>query len=107
MAKILKDLSVRGLVKAQKGANGGYKLSIQPEDISFKEVIEAIEGPIEINECVPDASLCSRVMDCEMYNVWNKAYKAFAEVLEKTKMSDLSETRNDHLEPFATAKQHP
>ncbi|MDH4128243.1 MAG: Rrf2 family transcriptional regulator [Spirochaetota bacterium] len=94
MAKILKDLSVRGLVKAQKGANGGYKLSVPSNEISFKDVVEAIEGPIEINECVPDANFCTRVGSCEMYFVWNKAYKAVADVLEKTKISDLTELEN-------------
>lgn len=89
MAKILKDLSVHGLVKAQKGANGGYKLSKTPDKISFKDVVEAIEGPIELNECVPNASLCTRVGSCEMYTVWNKAYQAVAKVLDETKMSDL------------------
>ncbi len=101
MAKILKDLSVRGIVKAQKGANGGYKLSLLPEEISFKDVIEAIEGPIEINECVPDASLCTRVGTCEMYYIWNKAYKAVAEVLEETKMSDIMSKFPDSLNSFS------
>ncbi len=100
MAKILKDLSVRGLVKAQKGANGGYKLALSPRDISFKDVIEAIEGSIEINECVPNASLCTRVDSCEMYGVWTKAYQAVADVLEQTKLSDLAEVENAHLETF-------
>ena len=98
MAKILKELSTRGLVKAQKGANGGYKLSISPENISFKDIIEAIEGPIEINECVPDASFCTRVGMCEMYFVWNKAYQAVAKVLEQAKLSDLPEVGDQPVE---------
>jgi Rrf2 family protein len=89
MAKILKDLSIRGLVKAQKGANGGYKLYTPPEEISFKDVIEAIEGPLGINDCIPDAGICTRIESCEMYDVWHKAYKAMASVLEKAKISDM------------------
>ncbi len=90
MAKILKDLSIRGLVKAHKGANGGYKLCISPEEISFKDVIEAIEGPLGINECVPDAGVCTRIGSCEMYDVWDKVYKAMSTVLEQTKIGDMA-----------------
>lgn len=91
MAKILKELSLRGIVKAQKGANGGYRLSLTPDKISFKDVIEAVEGPIEINECVPDASLCTQIGSCDMSYVWTKVYKAVANVLEEAKISDFTE----------------
>ncbi len=90
MAKILKELSIRGFVKGQKGAHGGYRLCASPEQISFKDVIEAIDGPIEINECIPNSTLCARNGSCEMYHIWNQAYKAMSDIFEQTKISDLN-----------------
>lgn len=55
MAKILQTLSREGLIVSENGPKGGYALSRLPKDISVAEVIEVIEGPIGIADCVQDA----------------------------------------------------
>jgi len=49
LEKIIRDLTRCGLIKSKRGACGGYTLARPPEQISFYDVIEAIEGPIAIN----------------------------------------------------------
>jgi len=46
LENILLDLKHAGLVQSQRGAEGGYWLSLSPEEISLAEVIRAVEGPI-------------------------------------------------------------
>lgn len=46
LENILLDLKHAGLVQSQRGADGGYWLSLPPEEISLAEVIRAVEGPI-------------------------------------------------------------
>ena len=46
LENILLDLKHAGLVQSQRGAEGGYWLSLPPEDISLADVIRAVEGPI-------------------------------------------------------------
>ena len=46
LENILLDLKHAGLVQSQRGAEGGYWLSLAPEEISLAEVIRAVEGPI-------------------------------------------------------------
>ena len=48
LEKIIQDLVRCGLIKSQRGACGGYTLARSPEQISFYDVIEAIEGPIAV-----------------------------------------------------------
>ena len=62
--KILRKLSLAGVVKAMRGATGGYYLLRDPEDLTVKEVIETIDGPIEISKCLAE--------DCECLNNPNK-----------------------------------
>lgn len=50
--KILRELSEAGLVCSYKGVKGGYALSREPEKISMKDVIEAVDGPITIGRCL-------------------------------------------------------
>src|SRR5438067_339135 len=46
LENILLDLKHAGLVQSQRGAEGGYWLSLSPKEISLAEVIRAVEGPI-------------------------------------------------------------
>jgi len=48
LEKIIQDLMRCGLVKSKRNACGGYTLARSPEQISFYDVIEAIEGPIAV-----------------------------------------------------------
>jgi Rrf2 family protein len=44
LKKIIQDLIRCGLIKSKRGASGGYSLARSPEQISFSDVITAIEG---------------------------------------------------------------
>jgi Rrf2 family protein len=48
LAKIIRDLLRCGLIKSKRGACGGYTLARSPKQISFYDVIEAIEGPTSV-----------------------------------------------------------
>ena len=47
--KILRKLTQSGIVKAQKGAAGGYFLAKAPGEISLGSIIESIDGPFQLN----------------------------------------------------------
>lgn len=71
LAKIVSQLSVAGLLQTSRGARGGVSLARPPEQISLLEVVEAIDGPILLNDCVADnGSSCNFGEDCPMRPVW-------------------------------------
>ncbi|RKX17512.1 MAG: Rrf2 family transcriptional regulator, partial [Candidatus Zixiibacteriota bacterium] len=49
LAKILKDLTMSGILVSYQGVKGGYRLDRLPKDISFLNVMEAIDGPMHLN----------------------------------------------------------
>jgi len=59
LAKIISQLSIAGLLHTSRGARGGVMLAREPKDITLLEVIEAIDGPIMLNECVGDTGSCT------------------------------------------------
>jgi len=59
--KILRKLTGAGIVASQKGASGGYMLAKAAEEISLGEVIEVIDGPMCINNCIDSEFVCSRM----------------------------------------------
>jgi len=71
LAKIVSQLSVAGILQTSRGARGGVSLARDPEDISVLEVVEAIDGPILLNECVGDnGSGCPFGENCPMRPLW-------------------------------------
>ena len=96
LAKIISQLSIAGLLHTSRGARGGVTLAREPKDISLLEVIEAIDGPIQINECVGDEVLCTFDEECPLKPVWSEAQNElvkrlkgtnFAQLLEKSKVA--------------------
>ncbi len=85
LAKIVSQLSVAGVVQTSRGARGGVTLARPSSDISLLEVIEAIDGPITLNECVPDHSVCPFGDECPVHKIWHEAQ---IELVEKLALTD-------------------
>lgn len=84
LAKILKDLTRAGILVSYQGVTGGYRLSRQPKDITFLDVIEAIDGPIHLNLCTETANCrCDQYTKCQMKEFWMTHEKIFKKALSK------------------------
>jgi len=84
LAKILKDLTRAGILMSFQGVTGGYRLSRQPKEISFLDVIEAIEGPIHINLCTEEGDCpCSVAETCQMREFWMTQEDIFKRALAR------------------------
>ncbi|MDP4152531.1 MAG: Rrf2 family transcriptional regulator [Bacillota bacterium] len=59
--KILRKLLQNGIVNSIKGAGGGYILKKSPSEISVKDVIESVNGPICISKCLYSDHPCTRL----------------------------------------------
>jgi Rrf2 family protein len=70
LAKIVSQLSVAGLLQTSRGAHGGVSLAKAPEEISLLDVVEAIDGPILLNDCVADHGACAFGDECPIKPIW-------------------------------------
>jgi Rrf2 family protein len=84
LAKIVSQLSVAGLLQTSRGARGGVSLARKPGEISFLEVVEAIDGPILLNECVADGNACNFGDTCQLRPVFCDAQADLVNRLEST-----------------------
>lgn len=64
LEQILLELKHRGIVYSIRGKHGGYTLGRKPEEISFTEIIRAIDGPLALAPCV-SLTAYRRCDDCE------------------------------------------
>jgi len=88
LAKIIAQLSVAGLLQTMRGARGGVTLARPADDISLLEVVEAIDGPILINECVNDTYQCSQ-HGCPMRGIWQDAQADLIKRLKSTSFGQI------------------
>ncbi len=89
LAKIISQLSIAGLLHTSRGARGGVTLARDPGEITLLEVIEAIDGPIQLNECVGDTSSCSFDENCPLRPVWCEAQEQLVGRLRGTNFADM------------------
>lgn len=91
LAKIVSQLSVAGLLHTSRGARGGVSLAKDPEKISLLDVVEAIDGPIQLNECVGENSICTFDENCPMRPIWCDAQK---DLVDRLKSTDFAQFMN-------------
>lgn len=84
LAKIVSQLSVAGLLQTSRGARGGVALAKGADQISLLDVVEAIDGPILLNDCVAENSSCSFGTTCPMKPVWCEAQQELVTRLGQT-----------------------
>jgi Rrf2 family protein len=88
LAKIISQLSIAGLIHTSRGARGGVSLARTAEEVSVLEVVEAIDGPISLNECTEDPSACSFGEDCPLRPLWCDTQSELIKRLRKTSFAE-------------------
>lgn len=86
---LLASLKSAGLVRSVRGSGGGYALAREPEAITLVQILEALEGPLTVVDCVADPEICDRAAACATRDVWIDVSQAIAEVLEGLTLAEL------------------
>lgn len=89
LAKIISQLSIARLIHTARGARGGVTLARELEQISLLDVVEAIDGPITLNECTSDPSICSFGDTCPIHDVWGETQAELVHRLKQTTFDQL------------------
>lgn len=89
VAKILKDLSKGNMVQSTRGAMGGYMLAKESSAITVRHVIEAIEGPIAIADCVEGAATPCPSLGCTVRGNWDRVNEAIIAALDAVSLRDM------------------
>jgi len=94
LAKIISQLAIAGLIHTSRGARGGVTLARQPVDISVLEVVEAIDGPIMLNECTDDPASCPFGPDCPLRPLWCNTQAELVDKLKTTTFAEIIEKKS-------------
>jgi len=89
LAKIVSQLAAAGVVRATRGARGGVSLARAPEEISLLEIVEAIDGPVMLNECATEPHQCPMSDECSVRTVWCDAQAKLVAHLAQTNFAQM------------------
>jgi Rrf2 family protein len=100
LAKIVAQLAAAGILRSTRGAHGGVALGRPADEISLLDIVEAIDGPMLLNECVADPTTCPLGEGCAVHRVWCQAQAELVERLGQTTFAQLarrSQLAAEHL----------
>ncbi len=72
LEQILGSLRRAGLVSTVRGSQGGYQMAGSPSEVTLLNILDAVEGPIELSECTSDERCCDRSSQCPVRGVWQR-----------------------------------
>ena len=94
-SKYLEQLAIplhrAGLVQAERGPGGGYKLAKPAEQITAREIVEAADAPLFLLDCLHTSEACDRAGNCAAQRLWSRVGQAVVSVLSETTLADLRE----------------
>ena len=86
--KLLQKLAGAGLVGSTMGPKGGFVLARSPETISLKQVVEAVQGPINVNSCLARDFNCPKQENCPISPKLKEMQQQMEGFLDTVKLSE-------------------
>lgn len=73
LLKIMRELLAAHIIQSYRGVAGGFSLFRKPKDITLLDVVEAVEGPLFLKDCLIDAEKCTKQTGgvCALHQTFN------------------------------------
>ncbi len=89
LTKIIYQLALARIISTSRGAGGGVWLARPVEELSVLDVLEAVDGPILLNQCVDHPQACPYSKDCVLHVFWEDTCHEFVDKLRKATFATL------------------
>ena len=90
LEQLMNRLRKSKLIKSRKGPGGGYVINREPAEISVGMILNSLEGPVAITQCLdPTAKGCKRVEGCVARLLWKSLGEKIEDFLDTINLNDL------------------
>ena len=91
LAKVLQTLAKHGIIESQNGPKGGYVLAREANVITIAQVLEAIEGPLGITDCLheKEGSRCLQQDHCTIRTPLFQVQDSIFQLLNSITVEDM------------------
>ncbi len=95
LTKVLQDLASAGLVKSQKGANGGVGLNRPARKITLYDIVAELDGTAMFEECILGLPDCSDENPCSLHKYWRDIKKYLENSLKEETLDNVAQQISD------------
>ena len=89
-----------GIVESLRGVHGGMRLKVDPAEVTIRQVVEAVQGPMLMNDCTADGAECPRMASCCYHPIWMGAQALVYSYLDSVTLDDVvNGKRNPAVDP--------
>ena len=92
ISRLVIDLRRAHLIRSVRGVNGGFHLAKRPEEITLLEILETMEGPISVVDCVRSPEKCKRQHLCPARDIWTELNNGIRQLTKKITLEDILNT---------------
>ena len=89
LEQLIIPLKKANFIKSIRGPKGGHMLTKPPEEITIGEVVNALEGGLDLAYCIENPDKCNRSNSCLSKGIWEEATKAMYDKLNSTSLSEM------------------
>lgn len=90
LSQLTMPLRGASLLKSVWGNKGGFLLARPPEEITLLEIVETVDGPIGVMDCVLDPNLCDKAKICDCFATFCAINRGIVGALKRVRLSDLA-----------------
>lgn len=92
VAKIFQDLVRKGLLASAKGRGGGFALVRKPESITLYDIVAAVDGVDDLDNCVVGMAKCDDHQPCPQHDLWKGIRTQLGDYLQNTTLHVMAAT---------------
>ena len=89
ISRLVIDLRRAKLIRSVRGVNGGFHLAKRPDQITLLEVLETMEGPLSVVDCVHSPEKCPRQTLCPARDIWMTLNEGIRDLTRKITLDDI------------------
>lgn len=90
-----------GIVESLRGVHGGMRLKLDPDQVTIRSIVEAIQGPLVMNDCTAEGGECGRMGFCCYHPIWVGTQALVHSYLDSITLADVVERRlNPAVDPM-------
>ena len=89
LEQIIHILSKAGFVQSARGAQGGYRLSRNPEEYTVGEILRLVENSLVPVSCLECGNICENADDCLTIDLYRRIQHAIDDIVDNTTLADL------------------
>jgi Rrf2 family transcriptional regulator, iron-sulfur cluster assembly transcription factor len=90
LGKVLQELVRKGLLDSRRGPGGGFRLARNPQLITLRDVVAAIDGLDQFLECAVGLERCSDDAPCPLHDSWKGLRMQIMTYLEATTLAEMA-----------------